>query len=107
MTREDIIKMAHEAGLGGFLAPQWDLTEELKCFAALVAAAEREMVAQWMTRLGYATGHGDTIEDLLKELEWQIRERTVKECIRLCDQVDYVGADECIDAIREHFGVEE
>ena len=31
----------------------------------------------------------------------------VRECIRLCDQVDIVGADECIDNIKEHFGVEE
>jgi hypothetical protein len=28
-----------------------------------------------MIRNGYATGHGDTIEDLLEELEWQIAER--------------------------------
>jgi hypothetical protein len=25
-----------------------------------------------MMRRGYATGHGDTIEDLLAELDWQI-----------------------------------
>ena len=31
----------------------------------------------------------------------------VRECIRLCDQVDIVGADECIDNIKEHFEVEE
>ena len=30
----------------------------------------------------------------------------VRECIRLCDQVDLVGADDCIDNIKEHFGVE-
>lgn len=29
-----------------------------------------------------------------------------KECIRLCDQVDYVGADECMDNIKKHFGIE-
>ena len=40
-----------------------------------IVAAEREKVAQWMTRLGYATGHGENIEDLLKELEWQIEEK--------------------------------
>jgi hypothetical protein len=28
-----------------------------------------------MIRNGYATGHGDTTEDLLDELEWQIAER--------------------------------
>lgn len=32
-------------------------------------------------------------------------ELIVKECIQLCDQVDVVGADECIDNIKEHFGV--
>ena len=32
-------------------------------------------------------------------------ELIVRECIRLCDQVDIVGADECIDNIKEHFGV--
>ena len=30
----------------------------------------------------------------------------VKECIRLCDQVDLVGADDCINNIKEHFEVE-
>jgi len=35
---------------------------------------EREKLAKWMMQHGYATGHGDTTEDLLKELEWQIAE---------------------------------
>ena len=34
-------------------------------------------------------------------------ELIVRQCIRLCDQVDIVGADECIDNIKEHFGVKE
>jgi len=63
-------------------------------------------IAQWMMARGFSTGHGDSVADLLKELEWQIRERVVKECIRLCDQVDFVGAEDCIDNIKEHFGVE-
>jgi hypothetical protein len=37
-------------------------------------AAERNKVASWMMAQGYATGHGDTVEDLLKELDWQIAE---------------------------------
>ena len=37
--------------------------------------ALREKVAAWMMARGYATGHGDTVEDLLKELEWQISEK--------------------------------
>ena len=31
----------------------------------------------------------------------------VRECIRLCDQVDLVGADDCIDNIKQHFEIEE
>ena len=31
----------------------------------------------------------------------------ILECIRLCDQVDIVGADECMDKIKQYFGIEE
>ena len=30
--------------------------------------------ADWMMQRGYATGHGETMEDLLAELDWQIAE---------------------------------
>lgn len=30
----------------------------------------------------------------------------IQECIRLCDLVDIAGADDCIDNIKDHFGVE-
>lgn len=43
-------------------------------------------VAEWMIEHGYATGHGDTVEDLLKELEWQIREREREECAKIADK---------------------
>ena len=36
---------------------------------------DREKVAQMMMRLSIATGHGDTIDDLLAELEAAIRAR--------------------------------
>jgi hypothetical protein len=32
----------------------------------------REIVAQWMMANGFATGHGETIQDLLAELKWQV-----------------------------------
>lgn len=35
----------------------------------------RELLASWMLTNGYATGHGDTVEDLIKELDWQHKER--------------------------------
>ena len=31
-------------------------------------------LAQWMIQHGFATGHGDSLEDLLNELSWQIAE---------------------------------
>jgi hypothetical protein len=101
MTRDDIIKIAREAGLAHFHDSEGHCTgitdsvlvdadkdqdddrlvQMLMPFAALVAAAEREKVAAWMMARGYATGHGDTIEDLLKEVEWQIREQEREACI--------------------------
>jgi hypothetical protein len=113
MDREEIIRMAREAGL-----PYIYQTGEVanlglvERFAALVAAAEREKVAQWMTRQGYATGHGDTIEDLLKELEWQIEERIRNEreaCAKACEileaeddsfYAEFSRAKDCAAAIR-------
>lgn len=38
----------------------------------------REEVARWMIGRGYATGHGDSLGDLLAELEWQAAERGVR-----------------------------
>lgn len=38
------------------------------------AMSDKEILAQWMMQRGYATGHGDTMEDLLVELDWQIAE---------------------------------
>ena len=86
MNREDIIRMAREAGLayGSDEKPLGSVTR----FAALVAASERNKLAAWMIERGYATGHGDSTEDLLKELEWQIEERIKNEreaCAKVCD----------------------
>jgi hypothetical protein len=38
----------------------------------------RERVAQWMIDNGFATGHGDSLEDLLRELQWQVTELRVR-----------------------------
>jgi hypothetical protein len=49
MNREDIIRMAREAGFNvekGFLLRVTGIDEDLERFAALVAAAEREAIAQ-------------------------------------------------------------
>ena len=87
MAREEIIKLAREAGFDPH-----DMSADFSCnliniehFAELVADAEREKLAAWMMSQGYATGHGDTVEDLLKELEWQIAEREREACAKVCD----------------------
>ena len=84
MDREEIIRMAREQGLpeteteGVFRVNTDDLGRML--------AAERNKLADWMIERGYATGHGDTVEDLLKELEWQIAEREREACASICFQ---------------------
>jgi hypothetical protein len=43
--------------------------------------------------------------DLWQGTGRRFAESIVAECIRLCDQVDLAGADDCIDKIRDHFGI--
>ena len=89
MDREDIIKLARGAGFEVYGTDVWITDgwwlEELERFAALVADAKREKLAAWMIERGYATGHGDTTEDLLRELEWQIKEHEREACAKVCD----------------------
>lgn len=69
----------------GLSAPPTKLRDELVVHLAwarygetLNANTEAEpaaAVANWMITHSYATGHGDTIEDMLGELEWQAKER--------------------------------
>ena len=87
MTREDIIRMAREAGMTTMAHDS-----RIERFAALIAAAEREKLAHWMRNCGYATGHGDTLEDLLDHLGTQIAEGLEAEvlmereaCAKVCD----------------------
>jgi hypothetical protein len=137
MDKKDIIRMAREAGLiragEHYTEPaRWGISEITDFYQRAVAAErqriiaenapeierinayiktltdEREKVAQWMMRLGYATGHGDTVEDLLQELDWQIREqereliaRSMDKQVDLaCDYLDRKWAQEMAAAIR-------
>lgn len=79
---------------------------------------DKEILAQWMIRHGYATGHGDTMEDLLEELEWQIAERSQRAveiereaCAKVCEEFatdavkeqdfhSVVTAEDCAACIR-------
>ena len=114
MTQEDIISMAREAG--GYTSPRYPdnlLMDvyDLERFTIFVAAAQREKVAAWMRSLGYATGHGDTIEALLDHLGTQIAEGLEAEvlmereaCAKILDSVDNYAnpmtAADCAAAIR-------
>ena len=53
---------------------------------------DKEKLAQWMIERGYATGHGDTIEDLIEELVWQVVERERKRMLSLIRQLHDVVA---------------
>ena len=106
MNREDIIRMAREAG---FTEGDISLFPDLIAHFAALVAAEREKLAAWMIKHGYATGHGDTVKDLLKELEWQIAEREREECAKVCEilgaeddsfYAEFSRAKDCAAAIR-------
>lgn len=64
--------------------PQWvddamaagTLFSEIK--ARYLMEDQREAVATWMIKQGYATGHGDTIEEMLEELREQLLEEQRK-----------------------------
>lgn len=87
MNREDIVRIAVETQLMT-TGNRGGMYEDAICeFADLASAAEREKVAQWMISRGYATGHGDTVEELLKELEWQVAEKEREACAKLIEEV--------------------
>ena len=77
MTRDDIIRMAQEAGLALYVN---DVTEEpyaltLERFAALVAAAEREAIGNIILDYAGRDDLSDSDESLLKHLFELIRAR--------------------------------
>lgn len=61
-----------------------DALEALRARAKRIAELERngladnglEKLASMMLRCSLATGHGETIDDLISEMEWQIKERS-------------------------------
>lgn len=52
-----------------------------------------------------AQGCWDEMDSYQREAVEKFALLIVRECIQLCDRVDLVGADDCIDNIKEHFGV--
>jgi hypothetical protein len=108
MTQDDIIRMAREAGFVEYLLCVYRADKGVEHLARAAyeagAAAQREKLAHRMRNLGYATGHGDTIEDLLDHLGTQIveglevevlmeREACAKECDAVSASADKAAVD--------------
>jgi hypothetical protein len=76
MNKDQITEMARKAGFEsnslGMTYTSGRLPELLERFAELVRTEDRNELAAWMMAQGYATGHGDTMEGLLEELEREI-----------------------------------
>jgi len=75
MNRDDIIRMAREAGL---MLGSEQLPWGVERFAALIAAAERERVAGYMTRRGFKPTSTNDIVEMLEEMFWFSEERFLK-----------------------------
>jgi len=99
MNKDDTIA-AHYFERGLYIK----ISDHLQAVRSAVAV-DRENVAKWMVERGYATGHGDTVEDLLKELEWQVAEREREACrLIVLDNSDAEGiccTDDVLEAFRQ------
>jgi hypothetical protein len=92
MNREHIIKWAKEAAIPVGITGGNPSVQELEAFANLVAAHERNKLAAWMIQFGFATGHGDTMEELVDALGTEIVDRIDGEveaereaCAKVCE----------------------
>ena len=54
----------------------------------------------WMMDKGYATGHGDSVVNLLQELEWQVAEREREACAKLVEADGLARGDEGLVLIK-------
>ena len=79
------------------------MNDQIKLLAVQAWRATADEVA-YLNRIHNRSISQDEVTDIF---EIKFAELIVRDCIRLCDQVDIVGADDCISNIKEHFGVEE
>lgn len=66
MNRDEIIRMAREAGMQGMLTDVVCTLDELERFAALVAESERQWFAQIISRIEMPALTRELILDVLK-----------------------------------------
>ena len=121
MIREETIRMAREAGVRAAKLLHEFGTEGALCDSeiqdlraaerlaqaayAAGAAAERNILAAWMVQFGFATGHGDTMEQLVDALGSEIVDRIEIEidvavaaereaCAKVCADLHIEGEDD-------------
>ena len=106
MNRDDIIRWATQCKMPyDYVTGEIVQIEKLEAFAALVAAAERNKLAAWMIQFGFATGHGDTMEQLVDALGSEIVDRIELEidvavaaereaCAKVCEDLESVSPEE-------------
>ena len=104
MTKDQIDELMRKNGIvvvGEAVYVLCNLVEEQS--AAAEREDEREKVAQWMIQRSYATGHGDTTEDLLAELEWQVREAERNNMVATAAELGWAlyGGDPFEDGVRD------
>jgi len=104
VTKDDIIRMAREAG---FAMENSAAIQAAEHFYALAIAAERNKLAAWMRDYGYATGHGDTMEQLCDALGTEIVDSIEAEvaaereaCAKVCERDDSIRCLAAAQAIR-------
>jgi hypothetical protein len=90
----DIIAMAREAGA---IILDGSDTSVIKRLVQLVQAAERNKVAAWMIAQGYATGHGETMEGLLEELEREVGFKRAELWIKRISEAVLAEREACLN----------
>lgn len=68
-------KQGHSADVGAVLVYEVDFHEQLEYYASQYT---REKIAAFMIRNSIATGHGDTADDLLTELEGVLHDLSLR-----------------------------
>jgi len=104
---DDIIAMAREAGFKPHHNPDlYDCMvasdEAIEHFAAAAQAAERNKLAAWMMAQGYATGHGDTMEGLLEELEREVGFKRAELWIKRINEAVLAEREAVEDLLKEY-----
>ena len=86
MNRDDIHTCSYSCERPACIKAQRDeLVQKLPKLVAEAVAAEREKVAAWMHFNDYTTGHGDTVEDLLEEIQAQVAENERWKCAEVAE----------------------